>query len=393
MNPVPRLTLNEMNPVTRPALIAALAAVLAVVAALTTVPVSAQDAGEARLKDLVILEGGAPVHLMGYGLVVGLDRTGDRARGERGSPYTVQSITNMLRRFGINVNPEMLAARNAAAVMVTASMTAFNGSGSALDVTVSALGDARSLSGGVLLQTPLVNVISNEVHAMAQGPLSTGAVLASSRGSSVQVNHSNTGVIPNGAVVTSAIGSLVADAADVGLVLRRPDFTNAQRIMNVINEQLEGATAQVDHAGKLTVNVAGVAGGANGFLAQIEELAIEVDVPARVVINERTGTIVAGGSVRVNEVMVTYGSVVISTQEDPFVSQPPPLSAGQTVSGTVGSANIQEETARSVVLPPNTDVSQLATALNDLGLTARDVIAIFQAIDRAGALQGELIIQ
>lgn len=370
-----------------------LASILVVLAALSAEPASAQDAGEARLKDLVILEGGAPVQLMGYGLVVGLDRTGDRARGERGSPYTVQSITNMLRRFGINVNPATLAARNAAAVMVTASMTAFNGSGSALDVTISALGDARSLSGGVLLQTPLVNVITNEVHAMAQGPLSTGSVLASSLGSSVQVNHSNTGRIPNGAVVVNAIGSLVADAVDVGLILRRPDFTNAQRIMNVINEGLEGATAQVDHAGKLTVNVAGVPGGANGFLAQLEELAIPVDVPARVVINERTGTIVAGGAVRVNEVMVTYGSVVISTQEDPFVSQPAPLTDGQTVSGVVGTASIQEETTRSVVLPPNTNVSQLATALNDLGLTARDVIAIFQAIDRAGALQGELIIQ
>ena len=382
-----------MTALSRHGLIATIASLLGVIAVLTAVPTTAQDAGSARLKDLVILEGGAPVQLMGYGLVVGLDRTGDRARGERGSPYTVQSITNMLRRFGINVNPEMLAARNAAAVMVTTTMTAFNGTGSALDVTVSALGDARSLSGGVLLQTPLVNVITNEVHAMGQGPLSTGSVLASSLGSSVQVNHSNTARIPNGAVVTNAIGSLVADAVDVGLVLRRPDFTNAQRIMNVINEGLEGATARVEHAGKLTVNVAGVAGGANGFLAQIEELAIEVDVPARVVINERTGTIVAGGSVRVNEVMVTYGSVVISTQEDPYVSQPAPLSDGQTVSGVVGTASIEEETTRSVVLPPNTNVSQLATALNDLGLTARDVIAIFQAIDRAGALQGELIIQ
>lgn len=369
-----------------------LAALLVVIVTLTSVPAGAQDAGSARLKDLVVLDGAAPVQLMGYGLVVGLDRTGDRARGQRGSPYTVQSITNMLRRFGINVNPELLAARNVAAVMVTSSMTAFNGPGSSLDVTVSALGDARSLSGGVLLQTPLINVITNEVHAMAQGPLSTGAILASSLGSSVQVNHSNTGRIPNGAVVTSSFAPQLAEAVDVGLVLKRPDFTNAQRIMNVINTELQGATAQVDHAGRLSVNVSGVQGGANGFLASIEELEIAVDVPARVVINERTGTIVAGGSVRLNEVMVTYGSIVISTQEDPFVSQPPALSGGETVVGNVGTASIEEETTRSVVLPPNTNVSQLATALNDLGLTARDVIAIFQAIDRAGALQGELII-
>lgn len=355
-------------------------------------PADAQDAGSARLKDLVVLEGAAPVQLMGYGLVVGLDRTGDRARGERGSPYTVHSIVNMLRRFGINVDSGHLAARNAAAVMVTATAAAFNGTGSALDVTVSALGDARSLSGGVLLQTPLVNALTNEVHAMAQGPLSTGAILASSRGSSVRVNHSNTARIPNGAVVTYAAAPQLAEVAEIGLVLKRPDYTNAQRIVNVINEDLPEAVAQIDHAGKVLVNVAGVAGGANGFLSQLEAMEIQVDVPARVVINERTGTIVAGGAVRVNEVMVTYGSIVISTQEDTFVSQPPPFSGGETVSGTVGTASIEEETTRSVVLPPNTNVSQLATALNDLGLTARDVIAIFQAIDRAGALQGELII-
>jgi flagellar P-ring protein precursor FlgI len=355
-------------------------------------PADAQDAGSARLKDLVVLEGAAPVQLMGYGLVVGLDRTGDRARGERGSPYTVHSIVNMLRRFGINVDSGHLAARNAAAVMVTATAAAFNGTGSALDVTVSALGDARSLSGGVLLQTPLVNALTNEVHAMAQGPLSTGAILASSRGSSVRVNHSNTARIPNGAVVTYAAAPQLAEVAEISLVLKRPDYTNAQRIVNVINEDLPEAVAQIDHAGKVTVNVSDVAGGANGFLSQLEAMEIQVDVPARVVINERTGTIVAGGAVRVNEVMVTYGSIVISTQEDTFVSQPPPFSGGETVSGTVGTASIEEETTRSVVLPPNTNVSQLATALNDLGLTARDVIAIFQAIDRAGALQGELII-
>ena len=355
-------------------------------------PASAQDAGSARLKDLVVLEGAAPIQLMGYGLVVGLDRTGDRARGERGSPYTVNSIVNMLRRFGINVDATHLAARNAAAVMVTSTVTAFNGTGSAIDVTVSALGDARSLSGGVLLQTPLINAMTNEVHAMAQGPLSTGAILASSVGSSVRVNHSNTARIPNGALVTYAAGPQLQDVGEVGLVMKRPDYTNAQRIVNVINEELPEAVAQIDHAGKVTVNVSGVAGGANSFLSQLEALEIEVDVPARVVINERTGTIVAGGAIRVNEVMVTYGSIVISTQEDLVVSQPPPFSGGETVTGNIGTASIEEDATRSVVLPSNTNVSQLATALNDLGLTARDVIAIFQAIDRAGALQGELII-
>lgn len=362
-----------------------------VLAVVLAVPAAAQDAGAARLKDLVLLEGAAPVQLTGYGLVVGLDRTGDRARGHRGSPYTVQSIANMLRTFGIVVDPEMLAARNAAAVMVTAVMTPYNGAGSALDVTVSALGDARSLSGGVLLQTPLLNPVTKEVHALAQGPVSTGAVLASSLGSSVQVNHTNTGRVPNGALVTNATAVDLSSMQQVGLVLKRPDFTNAVRIAEAITAAIPGAQARAEHAGVVRVDVAGQ-GGAAGFMAALEELTIDVDVPARVVINERTGTIVAGGGVHISEVMVTYGSVVISTQVDQFVSQPAPLSGGETVSGQQGQATINEDMARAVVLPPNTDVNQLAAALNELGLTARDIIAIFQAIDRAGALQGELVI-
>ncbi len=365
-------------------------ALLATVAALLAGPVRAQDAGSARLKDLVVLDGASPIQITGYGLVVGLDRTGDRARGSRSAPYTVQSVANMLLRFGINIDQEQLSTRNAAAVMVHATVTAFNGAGSTVDVTVSALGDARSLSGGVLLQTPLIDPTTNEVSVMAQGPVSTGSVQASSRGSSVQVNHSNTGRIPNGGVVTAGQEMPLIESAELDLVLRQPDFTNAQRVASVISDDLAPATVQ--HAGLVRVDVSAVDGGANAFLAAMEDLSVAVDVPARVVINERTGTIVAGGSTRVNEVMVTYGSIVISTQEDAFVSQPPPLSGGETVSGTIGSANIDEELANSVVLPPNTDVSQLASALNELGLTARDVIAIFQAIDRAGALQAELII-
>ncbi|MEX0599890.1 MAG: flagellar basal body P-ring protein FlgI, partial [Rhodothermales bacterium] len=201
----------------------------------TTVPSRAQEAGSARLKDLVVLEGASSVQLTGYGLVVGLDRTGDRARGSRGAPYTVQSVANMLRRFGVNVNPDDLSTRNAAAVMVSATVTAFNGEGSSIDVTISALGDARSLSGGVLLQTPLINPITDELHAMAQGPISTGSIQASGVGSSVQVNHSNTGRIPNGGVVTSSQGLDMAASDELALVLRRPDFTNAQRIADAIS--------------------------------------------------------------------------------------------------------------------------------------------------------------
>lgn len=353
--------------------------------------VQAQDAGTARLKDLVLLEGAAPIQITGYGLVVGLDRTGDRARGTRGAGYTVQSVANMLRRFGIAVDPSLLNSRNTAAVMVTTTIDAFHGPGSAVDVTVSSLGDARSLSGGVLLQTPLVNPLTDEVMVMAQGPISTGAILADASGASTRVNHSNTGRVPNGGLITKSGGGDISSEQALTLVMKRPDFTNAVRVAEAINERFGGA-ANVMNAGQIRVNVPGGPGGAPGFLAAMEGIYVSVDVPARVVINERTGTIVAGGNVRLGEVMLTYGSIVISTQEDPFVVQPQPFTGADAVTGTIGTANVDEEVARSVVLEPNTDVNELAAALNELGLSARDVISIFQAIDRAGSLQGELVV-
>lgn len=351
-----------------------------------------QGAGSARLKDLILIEGAQPKQITGYGLVVGLDRTGDRARGRHSAPYTVQSIANMLQRFGITVDPSTLSSRNTAAVMVTARIGPFHRTGSTIDVTVSSLGDARSISGGVLLQTPLLDPQTDQMYAMAQGPISTGAVSASSYGSSVQINYVNTGRIPNGAVVRDAVATDISDAEQLGLVLKQPDFTNANRVAAAINDQFQDI-ATVQHAGMVQVELPDDVTNPSAFIGQLEALTVEVDVPARVVINERTGTIVAGGNIRINEVMVTSGDIVVTTQADPLVSQPPPFSDGETVTDVQGSASVEEERTESVVLPPNTDVGQLATTLNELGLPARDVIAIFQAIDQAGALQGQLIIQ
>lgn len=346
---------------------------------------------DTRLKEIIHIEQASPTQLTGYGLVVGLDRTGDRARGQRGAPHTITSITNLLQRFGIAVDPTFLTARNVAAVLVTATIDPFTSTGSSIDVTVSAIGDARSLSGGVLIQTPLISPTSGALHAMAQGPISTGAVLASSNGSTVQINHTNTGRIPNGGVVSAAIPLDLNAVNTLRLVMKDPDFTNATRVSDAINAIYPDA-ATTQHAGLINLNVPADAGGAPALMASLEELTIQIDVPARVVINERSGIIVAGGNVKVNEVLLTYGSIVISTQTDPFVSQPNPFSNGETVQGAAGTASIEEDGTRSVVLGPSADVNQLAAALNDLGLTARDVIGIFQAIDRAGALQGELII-
>ena len=360
---------------------------------LVTQNVRAQAAAsvDTRLKEVIHIQQASPTQLTGYGLVVGLDRTGDRARGQRGAPHTITSITNMLQRFGITVDPAFLTARNVAAVLVTTTIDPFTSTGSTIDVTVSAIGDARSLSGGVLIQTPLISPTSGAVHAMAQGPISTGAVLASSNGTSVQINHTNTGRIPNGGVVSTAIPLDLGAINSLSLVMKEPDFTNATRVADAINALYPDA-ATPQHAGLINVDIPADAGGAPALMASLEELTIAIDVPARIVINERTGIIVAGGNVKVNEVLLTYGSIVISTQTDPFVSQPNPFSTGETVQGAAGTASIEEDGTRSVVLGPSADVNQLAAALNDLGLTARDVIGIFQAIDRAGALQGELII-
>ena len=350
-----------------------------------------QDGDVVRLKELIHIEEAAPMQLTGYGLVVGLDRTGDRARGSRGAPHTISSITNMLQRFGITVDAQLLTSRNAAAVIITANIDAFSSNGSTLDVTVSALGDARSLSGGVLIQSPLIDPATGAVYAMAQGPISTGAILASSQGTSVQINHTNTGRIPNGAVVTRTIPIDLTNAANLNLVMNEPDFTNVTRVAEAINNTYAGA-ATVSHAGLINLAVPAGGDGVPALMASLEEMTVEIDVPARVVVNERSGIIVAGGNVKINEVLVTYGSIVIATQTDPFVSQPNPFGQGETVVGAAGQASIEEDGTQSVVLGPNADVNQLAAALNDLGLTSRDVIGIFQAIDRAGALQGELVI-
>ena len=352
----------------------------------------AQPAGaQTRLKDLVVPAGAAPVQLLGYGIVVGLDRTGDRARGSNGSAYTVQSIANMLQRFGIAVDVERLGTSNAAAVMVTAALDPFAGPGGALDVTVSSLGDARSLAGGVLLQTPLQDMAGGgTVYAMAQGPVLTGTVLASASGSSTRTGPTNTGRVPSGGSVVRA-PETVLSATTMDLVLKRPDFSNAAAVAAAVNGAFP-ASATAMHAGLVRVQIPEAAGGPAGLMAAIEALRVGVDVPARVVVNERTGTIVAGGNVQISQVMITYGSLTISTQTDPVVSQPEAFSRGQTVRGRVGSVGIEQPPVRSVVLGPSTDVAALAGALNDLGLSARDVIAVFQAIDRAGALQGELVV-
>lgn len=347
------------------------------------------------LADLVEIQHAHRKELIGYGLVTGLDRTGDRTISSRGSVFTVQSIANMLENFGITVDANRLRTRNVAAVMVTATVSPYHAPGSDIDITVSSLGDASSLQGGVLLQTPLFDPDNEEVVAKAQGPIITGGYTAEMPGARISRNQTLTGTIPGGGIVERNELLEINANEPVGLVLRNPNFTNARRIVEEINNSFDEELASVYHAGLVQVDIPAAfqdRGSINIFTSIILEQTIEVDTPARVVINERTGTIVAGGRVIIDDAMISHGNLQVRTQVTPFISQPAPFGAGETVVVPVTEVGISEEAAQTIVLEPETTVQNLAASLNALGLNPRDIISIFQALDRAGALRGKLIV-
>lgn len=347
------------------------------------------------LADLVEIQHAHRKELIGYGLVTGLDRTGDRTISSRGSVFTVQSIANMLENFGITVDADRLRTRNVAAVMVTATVSPYHAPGSDIDITVSSLGDASSLQGGVLLQTPLFDPDNEEVVAKAQGAIITGGYTAEMPGARISRNQTLTGTIPGGGIVERNELLEINANEPVGLVLRNPNFTNARRIVEEINNSFDEELASVYHAGLVQVDIPAAfqdRGSINIFTSIILEQTIEVDTPARVVINERTGTIVAGGRVIIDDAMISHGNLQVRTQVTPFISQPAPFGAGETVVVPVTEVGISEEAAQTIVLEPETTVQNLAASLNALGLNPRDIISIFQALDRAGALRGKLIV-
>jgi flagellar P-ring protein precursor FlgI len=350
---------------------------------------------QSRLNNLVKIKGAKAKKIVGYGLVAGLDRTGDRTISRRGAQFTVRSITNMLENFGITVDPERLRTRNVAAVMVTADIGPYHAPGSEIDITVSSLGDASSLEGGVLLETPLVVPGTQKVYAKAQGPLLVGGINEEIGSSRVSRNGSLTATIPGGGIVESNDEFQLNPDEALGLVLDKPGYINARQVTEAINNKFDEEIASVFNPGLVQVQWPEAFqddGTKNIFISTIMELEVELHKPARVVINERTGTIVAGGNVTIDNAMVSHGSVQVKTQVTPFISQPPPFSGGETKVVPVPEVGISEESAQNIVLDPNTNVQQLAEALNSLGLSPRDVISIFQALDRAGALQGELIV-
>ncbi|MCL4784948.1 MAG: flagellar basal body P-ring protein FlgI [Bryobacterales bacterium] len=343
-----------------------------------------------RIKELAQIEGIRDNQLIGYGLVVGLAGTGDGVQTQ----FTVQTLRNMLDRMGISLPPAMLRVTNTAAVMITGTLAPFAQPGSKLDVTVSAMGDASNLQGGVLLLTPLRGV-NGEIYAVAQGPMSTGGFVAGrqAQGNATTRNHPTTARIPNGAIVERAAPS-VMPGKEVRLQLRTSDFTNAARIVEAINAKFPDAAsplAVARNAGLVAVRAPEDApGGMAGFIAALEALEIDAEQRAGIVVNERTGTVIVGSQVKVAPVVMMHGSLSIEVQTRYDVSQPAPFAKGETKVVPEVNVQVREEEARSVSLKDGATVDDLVRALNTIGVTPRDIIAILQSLKAAGALDVDL---
>jgi flagellar P-ring protein FlgI len=342
-----------------------------------------------RIKDVVDFEGVRNNMLIGYGLVVGLNGTGDSLRN---APFTRQSLESMLERLGVNTRGATLNTNNIAAVMVTANLPPFAAQGTNLDVAISAMGDASSLRGGILLVTPLMGA-DGEVYAVAQGPVTVGGFSGGGQGSKVTKGVPTNGKIANGAIVERSIEFELASMNEIKLSLRNPDFTTSQRIAGAINGRMGGAmAASIDPS---TVNLkvpANYPGGVVALITAIEQLQITPDQPATVVIDEASGIIVMGKDVRINTVAIAQGNLTIRVTETPQVSQPAPFSQGGTTQ-VVPRTNIeidQGEDKKLALLKDGVSLEDLVNGLNALGIGPADMISILQAIKAAGALQAEI---
>lgn len=366
-------------------------------------------AGAARVKDITLVQGGRDNQLVGYGLVVGLAN-----RGDNKSEPAKTAVFNMLKRFGIHGLTE-LKFDTVAAVMVTADIPAFARNGTRIDVIVSAMGEAKTIQGGVLLQTPLLGA-DDTVYAVAQGPVAVGGFsegAGGAGGATVQKNHPTVGIISGGALVEREIPATFVRDNSVELLMFNPDYASAARLAQAINQEFpQSAIAKT--AGTVEVSVPDDFKGFEvNFIARIGAIEVEPDTPARVVINERTGTIVATSNVRISTVALSHGSVVVSIAKVPVISQPNPftqraiggallnpadpqnsavaLAGAGTVLTNTTNTDVKEERSRMGVFEDQPTIQQVASALNALGLTTRDMMAIFQGMKRAGALQAELI--
>ena len=337
-----------------------------------------------RIKDIVSFEGVRTNHLVGYGIVVGLNGTGDSVRN---TPQLKQSMEGMMERMGVNVRDANLNSKNAAAVNVTAELPAFAAAGSTLDVTVSAQGDAKSLQGGTLLVTALVGA-DGETYAVAQGTVQTGSVSASgASGSSLTRGVPTSGRIASGGIIEKEVNFDLNSMPYVRLTLKNPDFTTAKHLANAVNQAFPGSAVAVNP----TIVAVRAPHDSNNmtFISQIEQLAVETDEPAKVVIDEVNGVVVMGENVRLSHVAIAQGNLTIRVDEQPAVSQPGAFSGGKTAIVPQSTVSIDEGKG-FVALKSGASLSDLIAGLNALGVTPRDMIIILQAIKAAGALQAEI---
>jgi flagellar P-ring protein FlgI len=355
-------------------------------AALLLLVTSAQ--AQIKLRDLVSIEGVRTNQLVGYGLVVGLQSTGDTLRN---SQFTQQSLSAMLERMGVNVNGLQLQTRNTAAVVVTATLPAFARQGSPVDVQVSSLGDAKSLTGGTLMVTPLMGA-DGEVYAVAQGPVVVGGIVIVGQAQSVKQGVLTSGRVPGGATVEREVANTLDDLTSVRLALRSPDFTTATRMEQAINARFGEGTAVASDLGTVDLHVPpAFSHRVTELLAQVELIEVRPETPARVVIDEKSGTIVVGAEVKLDPVAITHGNLTVRVTETPQVSQPGPFSNGQTV--VVPNTEIDVNThadRRLRMLSRSVTLRELVDGLNALGLGPRDLIQVLNTLRASGALHAEL---
>ncbi len=342
-----------------------------------------------RIKDIAYLGGENSEQILGYGLIVGLSGTGDSHR----SVFTIQSITSMLKRFGITVPQADLKTKNVAAVMVTATLNAYLKSGAKFDVNVSSLGDATSLLGGTLLMTPLSGSDGN-VYGYAQGSISVGGFdISTPTGGRVAKNSTLAGRIPRGGLLQMEVSSRVLQSEEISVFLKDPDMTTANNISNAINTKFGASTALASDAAEIKVKVpADKQANMVGFLAELEGLTVEIDYAAKVVLNERTGTVVSGSNVKIQSVTISHGGLNLSIKSYPVISQPGAFSNGTTAVFNNLVPYASQDSTNTIAIQGASNVQEVAAALNSLKVSPKDIIAIFQALKEAGALIAELVI-
>jgi len=353
--------------------------------------ITAANASPIRIKDLVEFDGVRGNDLVGYGLVVGLNGTGD---GIRNAPFTEEIMSNILERLGINVSGEQFRPKNVAAVFVTSELPAFARAGGQIDVTVSAIGDAKSLLGGTLIMTPL-NAADGQIYAVAQGTIIAGGVAAQGDAGGVVEGVPTSGTIPSGARIEREIDFELATLDTIRLALREPDFTTAARIERVINGAVGRGVAAMLDSGTVQLNIAGMRAASPAHaLGRIENLLVEPERKARVVVDQRSGTIVMGEDVRISRVAVSQGNLTLRIQETPLAVQPNPFARGETVVVPRTDATIQEEPGIGLAeVQPGTSLSEVIAGLNALGVAPRDMIDILKSIKAAGALHAEFVVR